>query len=115
MHDLGYVEGKNLHIEWRFADGKSERLPELAAELVQLRVEVIFTHATPGILAAKAATSTIPIVFTAVTDPVRRGIAMSLARPGGNITGTANFALELLDKQLELRKRPVSTQLTWSR
>ena len=101
---LGWVEGKNLVIEYRHADSRNERMPALAAELVALKVEVIVTNATPGTLAAKAATSTIPIVFTLVSDPVGSGAVASLGRPGGNVTGIANLAGEIAPKQLELLK-----------
>ena len=86
LRELGYVEGKNIVIEYRYAEGKLERLPDLAAELVRLKVDVIVT-AGPAILAAKKASATIPIVFAAAADPVGSGLVSSLARPGGNITG----------------------------
>jgi ABC-type uncharacterized transport system substrate-binding protein len=101
---LGYVEGKNLAIEWRFADGKYERLPQLASELVKMNVEVIVAHSSPGTRAAQHATRTIPIVMTAVGDPVGSGFAKSLARPGGNTTGVALKITDLTSKQLELLK-----------
>jgi len=101
---LGYVEGKNLAIEWRFADGKYERLPQLASELVKMNVEVIVTHSSPGVRAAQRATRTIPIVMTAVGDPVGSGFAKSLARPGGNTTGVALKFTDLMDRQFELLK-----------
>ena len=104
MHELGYVEGKNLVIEWRFADGKFERLPGLAAELVEAKVEVIVTHSTPGTQAAQRATSTIPIVSAASSDPVARGFAASLARPGGNITGLSLITIDVTPKHIELLK-----------
>ena len=104
MRELGYVEGKNLVIEWRFADGKYERLPGLAAELVQMKVEVIVTHTTPAIQAAQRATRTIPIVAAVVGDPVGSGFAASLARPGGNITGLSNIAVDVSPKHIELLK-----------
>jgi putative tryptophan/tyrosine transport system substrate-binding protein len=88
LRELGYVEGKNIVIDYRYAEGKLERLPDLAAELVRLKVDVIVTAAGPAILAAKKASPTIPIVFATVADPVGSGIVSSLARPGGNITGT---------------------------
>src|SRR5437762_2116080 len=87
LHSLGYIEGKNIVIEYRYAEGKADRLPTLAAELMGLNVDVIVTSATPSVLAAKKATSTIPVVFVSVTDPVSSGLVTSLARPGGNITG----------------------------
>jgi putative ABC transport system substrate-binding protein len=92
MRDLGYVEVKNLVVEWRFADGKSERLPSMAAELVQLKVDVIVAVASPAIGAAQKATTTIPIVMATTGDPVGSGFVKSLARPGGNITGLSNMA-----------------------
>jgi len=88
LRDLGYLEGRNVVIEYRDAEGKFERLSALAAELVALKVDVLFASAgTPGALAAKQATRTLPIVFTAVADPVGSGLVTSLARPGGNVTG----------------------------
>jgi putative ABC transport system substrate-binding protein len=105
---LGYVEGENIAIEYRFADGELERLPDLAAELVRLRVEVIVAAGgTPAILAAKNATSAIPIVFPAVSDPVALGIVASLARPGGNITGLTIRVPDFSGKRLELLKEVV--------
>ena len=104
LRDLGYVEGKNIVIEFRWADGKTDRLPELAAELVRLNVDVLVTHAQPGTRAAKQATTTIPIVTAAVADPVALGYVGSLARPGGNITGSTFFYAELTAKRLELLK-----------
>ena len=109
MRELGYVEGKNLVIEWRFADGKYERLPDLADVLVQMKLEVIVTHSTPAIQALQRATSTIPIVTAAVGDPVGSGFAASLARPGGNITGLSVIALEVSPKRLELLKTMMPT------
>jgi putative ABC transport system substrate-binding protein len=87
LKEQGYVEGRNLTVEWRRAEGKSERLADLAAELVALRVDVIVTASNAAASAAKAATTTIPIVMTAVGDPERRGLVASLSRPGGNVTG----------------------------
>jgi len=101
LRDLGYVEGKNLVIEYRWAEGNYERLPELAAELVRLEVDVIVTYG-PGNRAAKSATSTIPIVMAQSADPVALGLVASLARPGGNITGMASFGPEGAAKRLEL-------------
>ena len=102
MRDLGYVEGKNLLVEWRFADANYARLPALAAELVALKVEVIATYSTPATRALQLATSTIPIVTAAVIDPVGSGYAKSLARPGGNITGLSNATIDLSTKYIEL-------------
>ena len=104
MRELGYVEGKNLIIEWRYAAGNYALLPSLAAELVQLNVEVIVTHSTPGALAAKQATSKIPIVFASSGDPVANGLVASLARPGGNLTGLSNLSSEASTKHLEFLK-----------
>jgi putative ABC transport system substrate-binding protein len=102
LRELGYVEGRNLIIEYRWAAQKEERLPELAAELVRLKVEVIVTAAAPTIEAARRATSTIPIVMAAVADPVGSGLVASLARPGGNITGLTALSTELAGKRLQL-------------
>lgn len=106
LRDLGYIEGKNILIEFRFARGQYDRLPELAAELVRLKVDVIVTHSAPGALAAKKATESnpIPIVMTNVGDAVGWGIVPSLARPGGNITGDTFFVTELVAKRLEVLK-----------
>jgi putative ABC transport system substrate-binding protein len=105
LRELGYVEGKNIVIEYRYAEGKLERLPDLAAELVRLKVDVIVTPSGgPTILAAKKATATIPIVFAAAADPVGDGLVSSLARPGGNITGLSVMAPDLDGKRLELLK-----------
>ena len=104
LRKLGYVEGKNIFIEWRSADGKLDRLPALAAELVHLKVDIIVTGGRSATRAAKEATSTIPIVMTQDSDPVANGFVASLARPGGNITGLSTLAPELSGKQLELMK-----------
>jgi len=101
LRELGYVEGQNIVIEHRFAEGKVDRLPDLAAELVRLKVDIIVARTTPVVQAAKNATSTIPIVIAAA-DPVRLGFVASLARPGGNITGTSSIMPELAGKRLEL-------------
>ncbi len=101
LHDLGYVEGHNIRIEYRFAEGQYERLPALAAELVQLPVDVLVTDG-PGAVAAKHATATIPIVFAVFGAPVEEGLVASLARPGGNVTGLSSMAGELTAKRLEL-------------
>jgi putative ABC transport system substrate-binding protein len=107
LRDLGYVEGRNVVIEYRDAEGKSERLPALAAELVALKVDVIVAPSTPAALAAKQATKTIPIVFASVPDPVTDGLVTSLARPGGNVTGLSLLAPELVGKRLELLTQAV--------
>ena len=104
LRELGYVEGKNIAIEYRYSEGKRDRIPELAAELVRLKVDVIVTGGAPYTRAAKEATSTIPIVITQDPDPVGNGFVASLARPGGNITGLSNFNRELSGKRLELLK-----------
>jgi putative tryptophan/tyrosine transport system substrate-binding protein len=102
MRELGYVEGKNIRYEWRFADGKYERLRALADELVALKVDVIAASGTPTVQAAQQATREIPIVMVAVVDPVRLGFVASLARPGGNITGVSNMNEEVWRKQFDL-------------
>jgi putative ABC transport system substrate-binding protein len=108
LRDLGYVEGRNLLIEYRDAEGKLERVPALAAELVVLKVDVIFVGGgTRVTLAAMRATKTIPIVFTGVGDPVESGLVTNLARPGGNVTGLSSLGPELIGKRLELLKQAV--------
>ena len=107
MRELGYVEDKNLAFEYRYADGNLERLPELAAELVALKVDLIFSASAEVIIAAQKATKTIPIVFGTVQDPVASGIVTSLARPGGNTTGLSALAPDLGQKRLELLKELV--------
>ena len=107
LRDHGYIEGKNIVIDYRWAEGKAELLPDLAAQLVSLKPDVIFAQAPQGTLAAKKATATIPIVFVGIGDPVETGVVASLARPGGNITGFANMAPELAGKRLELLKETV--------
>jgi putative tryptophan/tyrosine transport system substrate-binding protein len=104
LHDLGYVEGKNLAIEYRWADGKYERLPSLAAELLRLKVEIIVTQGAPAAKAAKDATRTVPIVMVIAGEPVATGLVASIARPGGNITGSTFFFAELNAKRVELLK-----------
>jgi putative ABC transport system substrate-binding protein len=107
LRELGYVEGKNIDIAWRYAEGKTERLPDLAAELVRLKVDVIVTGGPAVNRFAKEATGTIPIVLPFDNDPVGNGFAISLARPGGNITGFSTLAPEISGKQLELLKEIV--------
>jgi putative ABC transport system substrate-binding protein len=109
LRELGYVEGKNIAIEWRSAEGKFERQGELAAELVRLKVDVIVSSGPTMTRAAKEATATIPIVMAQDTDPVENGFVASLARPGGNITGLSVLSPELSGKQLELVKEIVPT------
>jgi putative ABC transport system substrate-binding protein len=107
LRDLGYVEERNLVIEYRDAEGKLDRLPALAADLVALRVDVIVAPSIGAALAAKQATKTLPIVFALVADPVGNGLVTSLARPGGNVTGVSNLSSELVGKRLELLKQAV--------
>jgi putative ABC transport system substrate-binding protein len=107
LRELGYLEGRNLIIEYRWAARKEERLPELAADLVRLKVEVIVTAAAPTVEAARRATSTIPIVMAAVADPVGSGLVASLARPGGNVTGLTALSTELAGKRLQLARELV--------
>ena len=102
LRELGYVEGRNMRIEYRSADGRSERFPDLAAELVRLKVDVILTRGTPAVMAAKNATGTIPVVMAASGDPVLSGVVSSLARPGGNVTGLSAVVVEVSGKRLEL-------------
>ena len=101
---LGYIQGQNLVVEYRSADGRIERFPELAAELVRLKVDVILTRGTPAVLAAKAATATIPIVMAASGAPLETGVVAELARPGGNVTGLSAITGELIGKRFELLK-----------
>jgi putative tryptophan/tyrosine transport system substrate-binding protein len=107
MSKLGWIEGKNFTIEYRFAEQKNERLPELAADLVRLKVDVIVGTSTASVLAAKKATTTIPIVMTNSVDPVAEGLIASLAQPGGNVTGLSGLATELITKRLEILKDAV--------
>jgi putative ABC transport system substrate-binding protein len=104
LHELGYVEGKNIALEVRNAQGKHEQLAALAEELVRLKVDLILAVNTPAALAAKAATTTIPIVITRVANPVETGLVASLARPGGNVTGVSSMHAELSAKRIELLK-----------
>jgi len=114
LRDLGWVEGKNISVEYRYAEGRNDRLVDLAADLVRLRVDVIVTAVTPDALAAKNATKTIPIVMAAVGDPVVTGLVDNLARPGGNVTGLSQMNPELAGKRLELLKEivPKLTRVT---
>jgi len=107
MRELGYVEGKNLEIQWRFAEGKSERLPGLVAELIQLKVDVIVASDSLAIKAAQKATTTIPIVMASPGDPVGSGFVKSLARPEANITGSSNFTSDLSPKLLDMLRSMV--------
>jgi putative ABC transport system substrate-binding protein len=108
LRELGWVEGQNIVIDYRYAEGRVDRLPDLAAELVRLKVDLIVSLGTQGVTAAKNATETIPIVMIAVRDPVGTGLIASLARPGGNVTGVSGSAgLEIVAKQLELLKETV--------
>jgi ABC-type uncharacterized transport system substrate-binding protein len=104
---LGWIEGKNIAIEYRFAEQKNERLPELAAELVRLQVDLIVVSSTPPALVAKKATTSIPIVIANAGDPVGTGLVESLSRPGGNVTGLASLSTELITKRLEILKDAV--------
>ncbi|HEX9273097.1 MAG TPA: ABC transporter substrate-binding protein, partial [Candidatus Binatia bacterium] len=107
LSKLGWIEGKNITIEYRFAEQRREGLPELAADLVRLKVDLIVVTSPPPALAAKSATTTIPIVMVDAGDPVAAGLVASLARPGGNITGLSNLATELNSKRLEVLKDTV--------
>jgi putative ABC transport system substrate-binding protein len=107
LRDLGYVEGKNIIIDYRYAEGKFERLPDLAAELVRLKVDVILALGVPPTRAAKQVTTTIPIVMGGGSDPVRTGLIASFARPGGNVTGLSDLNVDLITKRLELLKEVV--------
>jgi putative tryptophan/tyrosine transport system substrate-binding protein len=105
--DLGYIDGKNILVEYRYCEGKVDRFPSLSAELVQLKIDVLVVSALPAIRAAKQATKTIPIVMVTVQDPVATGLIDSLARPGGNIMGLAILGRELSGKRLELLKEAI--------
>src|SRR5262249_32350860 len=107
LRELGWTEGRNLVIEYRWAEGHTERLAEMAKEFVRLKVDVIVTHNTPPPLAAKQATSEIPIVFATAGDPVRSGIVASLARPGGNVTGLSSQAPDTAGKKLQLLREVI--------
>ena len=107
LHELGWMEGRNIAIEVRWAEGRSERYAEIATEFVRLNVDVIVTIGTPASLAAKQATSVVPIVFVAASDPVGTGLVASLARPGGNVTGLSNQQADLAGKRVELLREVV--------
>ena len=114
LRELGYVEGQNLHIDYRSADGQGERFPEkLVAELVRNRVDLIVTRGTPAARAAKAATTTVPIVMAAIGEPLGVGVVASLARPGGNVTGLSAFVTELSGKRIELLKETFRPFRPW--
>jgi putative tryptophan/tyrosine transport system substrate-binding protein len=104
LRELGYVEGQHYVVEYRSADGRAERFPDLAAELVRLRVDLIVTRGTPAAQAAKAATATIPVLMAAIGEPLGVGVVASLAQPGGNVTGFSAFVTELAGKRVELAK-----------
>ena len=105
--DLGYIEGKDIAIEWRYAEGKVEQAADLASELVRLEVAVLVAGTAPAALAAQKATRSMPIVFAIVADPIGAGLVDSLARPGGNVTGTTTINAELVEKRLEIFKETV--------
>jgi ABC-type uncharacterized transport system substrate-binding protein len=106
LHELGYEEGRNIVIEYRWADGKYDQFPTLVAELIAAKVDVIVTAGTPAALAVKKATTTVPLVMVAVGDPVGTGLVPSLARPGGNLTGLSSVAPDLEGKRLQLLRTP---------
>jgi putative ABC transport system substrate-binding protein len=102
LQELGYVEGRNLVIDYRSAEGRPDRFPVLAAELVNLKADLIMTRGTPAALAAKSATRTIPVVMAAIGEAVETGVVASIAHPGGNITGLSSFIADVVSKRLEL-------------
>ena len=108
LHDLGWIDGRTIAIEYRWADARNDRLAEIAAEFSRLKVDVIVTGGTPATMAAKQATSVIPIVFAAAGDPVGVGLVASLARPGGNVTGLSVLAVDLAGKRLDLLREAIS-------
>jgi putative tryptophan/tyrosine transport system substrate-binding protein len=108
LRELGYVEGQNLVLDYRSADGRPERFPQLVAELLRLNVDLIVTRGTPAVMAAKNATETIPVVMAASGEPVRTGVVAGLARPGGNVTGLSALTTELVAKRLELMRETVA-------
>src|SRR5207245_9104482 len=107
LHELGWMEGRNIAIEYRWAEGRTERFAEISSEFVRLKVDVIVTHGTAPVAAAKRATTVIPIVFASVGDPVGAGLVASLARPGGNITGLSVQQTDAAPKRLELLREAV--------
>src|SRR6516225_11351890 len=107
LRELGWIEGRSVKIEYRWAEGRNERAAEIAAEFVRLKVDVIVTQGTPSVLAAKQATSVIPIVFAAVGDPVDSGLVASLSRPGGNVTGLSTQQTDTASKRIELFREVV--------
>jgi putative tryptophan/tyrosine transport system substrate-binding protein len=107
LRELGYIEGQNLLIEYRSADGRAERFPDLASELARRKVDLIVTRGTPALLAAKNATTVIPIVMAAIGEPLVTGAVANLAHPGGNVTGLSSFATELVSKRVELVKEMI--------
>jgi len=111
LRETGYVEGRNLAIEYRWAEGQNDRLPALAAELVRHQVTVIVSTSTPAVLAARTATTTIPIVFFIAVDPVQLGLVTSLSRPGGNLTGVVTLNVEVAAKRLQLLHELVPTAI----
>jgi putative ABC transport system substrate-binding protein len=108
LHDLGWIEGRTIAIEYRWADGRSERLAEIAAEFARLKVDIIITGGTPAVMAAKQAAPVVPIVFAAAGDPVASGLVTTLARPGGNVTGLSVLAVDLAGKRLNLLREAIS-------
>jgi putative ABC transport system substrate-binding protein len=108
LHDLGWIEGRTIAIEYRWADGRSERLAEIAAEFARLNVDIIVTGGTPAVMAAKQAAPVVPIVFAAAGDPVASGLVTTLARPGGNVTGLSALTVDLAGKRLDLLREAIS-------
>ena len=113
LRELGWIDGRNVAIEYRWGEGRNERFAQITAEFVRLKVDVIVTSGTPQVLAAKQATAVIPIVFTQAGDPVGTGLVASLARPGGNVTGLATLAADLAGKRLELLREVVPGLAGW--
>ena len=107
MNELGWTVGRNVAIEYRWAEGRNERFANLVDELVRLKVDIIVTQGTPAVIAAKRATSVIPVVFSIAGNPVANGLVASLARPGGNVTGLTNQTADLAGKRIELIRETV--------